>query len=161
MAQAAQQIDYTLILNEMANRIRVLEAKQATFAEKLLMVNQNMLDEYKKVMKDIKIARDEVTETKNEIGKVKGVVKHFSDEAAKFAKQDDVKVLQKYVQFWNPMKFVTDKEVEILVKRAMGKKVEYEIEEPKIEESQEFKSKSIEEVLGLLKEGEDAARDSS
>jgi hypothetical protein len=161
MGQPVQQVDYTLILNEMANRLRVLESRQATFSEKLLVINQNMLEEYKKVMKDMKATREEIEGVKDEIGKVKNVVKHFSDEASRFARQDDVKVLQKYVEFWNPMKFVTEQEIEHLVARAMGKRVKYEVIETTEEKGGELGSTSIEDVLSLLKKDKDAAGDTS
>ena len=123
MVTQQQQIDFTPIVNELANRLRILEAKQSIFAEKLLVMNQNMIQEYKRLVKDIKNSRDNIAEVEKSVDKIRNVVKHFSEEAGKFARQDDVRVLQKYVQFWNPIKYVTEAEVEQIVARAHGKKI--------------------------------------
>ena len=121
MAQQQNQVDYVQAFNEIANRIRVLEGRGNVFSEKLLVMNQNMIGEYEKTMSELKKVRQEIINLKEDIGKVKNVVKHFSEEASKFARQDDVKVLQKYVNYWNPLNFVTEKEVENIVISVLGK----------------------------------------
>ena len=37
------------------------------------------------------------------------------------AKRDEVKVHEKYINLWNPVKFVTQNEVESIVKEILGK----------------------------------------
>ena len=37
------------------------------------------------------------------------------------ATRDEVKILEKYINFWNPVKFVTQNEVEALVKEIIKK----------------------------------------
>ncbi len=122
MAQEPVQVDFTQAMNELANRLRVLEGKHGTYAEKLLVMNQNMIEEYKKTMSEFKVIRQSLADMTKDIDAVKNVVKHLSDEAGKFAKNQDVKVLQKYVDYWNPMNFMTEKDVLILVDKVLGKK---------------------------------------
>ena len=118
MAQEQMQVDYAQAFNELANRIRILESKQSLLSEKLLVMNQNMIEEYKKVMKEIKVIDMEIKDMKKDLANVKNVVRHLTEEAGKFAKQSDVKVLEKYINVWNPMNFATQKDLE----RAMSKK---------------------------------------
>ncbi|MDP3918717.1 MAG: hypothetical protein Q8Q35_02320 [Nanoarchaeota archaeon] len=148
MTDQAVQVDYTQTVNELANRLRVLESKQTLFAERLLTMNQNMIEEYKKLVKDIRSSRDEVGLLKKDLDNVKNVVKHLTEEAGKFAKQDDVRTLQKYVNYWNPMKFMTEKEVIDLIKKAMHKKNMPEID--LVED--EMIETSIEDIFSLSKE---------
>ena len=141
MAQQAPQVDFTQALNELANRLRVLEGKHGNYAEKMLIMNQNMIEEHQKVMSEIKKVRQEMVGVNKDIGTVKNVIKHLSEEASKFAKSQDVKMLQKYVNHWNPLNFTTEKDVLYLIDDVLGKKglVHKKIEkmEKELEESLE------------------------
>ena len=119
MAQEQMQVDFTQIINELANRLRILESKQSLLSEKLLVMNQNMIEEYKKVIKDIKITDMETKEIKKDLTNLKNIVKHLTEEAGKFAQQKDVKVLEKYIKLWSPMNFVTEKQVQDMIRAAL------------------------------------------
>lgn len=100
------------IILEVVNRLRVLESKQSQFNEKLLLVNQNMIESHKESMQDLKNVRKELEEINKNLKNVKNVVKHLSEEATNFAHKDNVKVLEKYINLWNPLNFVTRQELE-------------------------------------------------
>ena len=119
MVQEQMQVDYAQAFNELANRLRILESKQGFLSEKILVMNQNMIEEYKKIMKEIKIIDLEVKDLKKELANVKNIVKHLTEEGSKFAKQSDVKVLEKYIKLWSPMNFVTEKEVQEMIHTAL------------------------------------------
>jgi hypothetical protein len=122
MADEQAQVDFTQIVNEIANRLRILESKQSLLSEKMLVMNQNMIEEYRKTLKDVKVMDAEIKDLKKELENVKNIVRHFSEEAGKFAKQSDVKVLEKYIKLWDPLKFVTEKEVRKIIKEEFGGK---------------------------------------
>ena len=42
MAEEQMQVDFTQLVNEIANRLRILESKQGLLSEKMLVMNQNM-----------------------------------------------------------------------------------------------------------------------
>ena len=121
MAQEQMQVDYAQAFNELANRIRILESKQSLLSEKLLVMNQNMIEEYKKVMKEIKVIDMEIKDMKKDLANVKNVVRHLTEEAGKFAKQSDVKVLEKYIKLWSAMNFVTEKQVQEMIRASLEK----------------------------------------
>src|SRR3989344_4107210 len=109
MAQEQMQVDYAQAFNELANRIRILESKQSLLSEKLL------------VMKEIKVIDMEIKDMKKDLANVKNVVRHLTEEAGKFAKQSDVKVLEKYIKLWSPMNFVTEKQVQEMIRASLEK----------------------------------------
>lgn len=119
MAQEQMQVDYAQAFNELANRIRILESKQSLLSEKLLVMNQNMIEEYKKVMKEMKVIDMEIKDMKKDLINVKNIVRHLTEEAGKFAKQSDVKVLEKYIKLWSPMNFVSEKQVQEMIQVAL------------------------------------------
>jgi hypothetical protein len=117
--QQQPQVDMGQVMGELVNRVRILESKQSLFAEKLLIMNENMLEEYKKMMDEVKKVNSQVVALKDDIGNMQNIMRHLTQEASGFAKQDDLKVLEKYINVWNPLNFVTEKDV----LRLMGKEV--------------------------------------
>lgn len=115
MVSTQEQEDPTQILTELVNRIRVLESKQSLFNERLLLVNQNMIEEFKAFMTEVKTIRIGIAETNKDVKNMKNIIKHLSEEAGNFARKDNVMVLEKYINLWNPLRFVTREEVEKLI----------------------------------------------
>ncbi|MBT3262105.1 hypothetical protein HOB87_01190 [Candidatus Woesearchaeota archaeon] len=104
--------DQTHIVADLNSRVRSLENKYNTLTERLLVINQNMIHEYKKLMegmrnisKDSKITRMNVSSTQEA---VRNVVKELSI----FAKKDQIKMLEKYIDMINILKLVTDEQLE-------------------------------------------------
>ncbi|MEK6904560.1 MAG: hypothetical protein AABW87_03130 [Nanoarchaeota archaeon] len=102
--------DLNYILSELNARVRALEGKYTQFGERLLVVNQNMIEEYKKMIKEIKALESEMRETKNDVFSLKENMRDISKEGSLFARKDEVKVLEKYINMWDPLKFITEEE---------------------------------------------------
>ena len=102
-------------------RVRLLEGKYAIFGERLLIINQNMIAEYKKISQNIKELHRDINELREELDNTKEVIKKMVKEINQFARLDDVKVLEKYINLWNPMNFVTENEVLDLIKQGDSK----------------------------------------
>ena len=76
-----------------------------------------MLEEYKRLMKEIKAIDMDIRDVKKDLNNLKNILKHLTEEASTFAKKDSLKILEKYINLWNPLNFVTEKDVENIVKR--------------------------------------------
>ncbi len=119
--QTEPQTDITYVLSDLNNRIRTTENRQTLFAERLLVVNKNMIEEYKKMMTETRLINDDLREMKREIETIKVVLQNIARDIGSFAKKEDVKVVEKYVELWNPMNFVTEKQLETALKTKRGK----------------------------------------
>jgi predicted nucleic acid-binding Zn-ribbon protein len=122
--QQPQQQAYGMeqVVIELTNRIRVLESKNSELAERMLVMNQNMINEYKKLIREIKSLESEIDDMKNDMNNMKNIIKHLTDEAKNFAKKDSLKVLEKYINLWNPLTFVTPQDVRRIIEEEYGKK---------------------------------------
>jgi len=118
--------DLTYVLADMNNRVRTLESKYNLFGERVLIINQNMIEEYKKILKEIKAINSDLQKMKLEITEMKSVVKNIVVEMDLFAKKDQVKVLEKYLDLWSPMNFVTEEQLTQLIDQKIGKTREKE-----------------------------------
>ncbi len=108
-------------LAEINSRIRLLESKYTLMRERVFVINQNMIEEYKKLMGEMKGINEEVTEIKRDLAKIKEITANTVKEMEFFARKDQLKVLEKYINFWNPLNFVTQKEVQELIEESQHK----------------------------------------
>lgn len=111
------QGDQTVV--EIVNRIRVLESKYSQLGERVLVINQNMIGGYKNAMKEIRAVEENIKDIKTDINKIKSILKHLTEEASDFAKKDSLKVLEKYINLWNPLNFVTETDVKRIIKEEL------------------------------------------
>ena len=107
--------DLNTVLSDFNTRIRALEGKYSQFGERLLVVNQNMIEEYKKIMREIKAMESEFKEMHVDVTHLKETLKDFSKESELFARKNDVKVLEKYINLWDPLKFITEEDVQRII----------------------------------------------
>ena len=103
-------------LSELSSRIRMLENKYNTIRERLFLINQNMIDEYKKIIEEIRSVNMDIREVKNDIFNIKETLKHIIKDMELFAKKENLKVVEKYINMWNPLNFVTQQEITELMK---------------------------------------------
>ena len=111
--------DLSYILSDLSARVRTLENKYNLFGERLLLINQNMIEEYKKIAKDLKSNELELREIKADLFNLKEALKEVAKEISNFAKKDDIKVLEKYINMWDPLKFITVEEVEDIIDKKL------------------------------------------
>lgn len=116
MPQYYPQEQYSEI-NEVGGRIRILENKYSLARERIFLVNQNMIDSHKKLMIDIDSINKDIKDIKNDLFLVKDSIRSLVKEFDNFAKKEDLKVLEKYINMLNPFKFVTEEQVIEIIKK--------------------------------------------
>lgn len=119
VVQATQ--DMTYVLADINNRVRTLESKYNLFGEHLLVINQNMIEEYKKILREMKAIDADLQKMKVDLIEVKSTVKNMIIEMDVFAKKDQVKVLEKYLDLWSPLHFVTEEQLNQAIEQKMKK----------------------------------------
>ena len=106
------------ILIDLNSRLRALERKHIELKEKVLVINQNMLEEFKTLLNEIKGVTTDLKEIKDSTAKFQITIKQLVSELDSFANKDQVKALEKYINFWSPLNFVKEEEVKSLIKTA-------------------------------------------
>ena len=103
-------------------RLRLIEAKYTLMRDRLLIINQNMIDQYKRMNKEISLLREEIKDIKKTSYDLKEIIEHLVSEMRFFAKIEHVKVIEKYINFWNPLNFTTEKDVRRIIEENATKK---------------------------------------
>jgi hypothetical protein len=106
-------------MNSTMRRLRMLEERNSNLQRRDQMTDQNMLSNQKKVAAEIKALTSEFTEMKTELAKLKDTLSLVIQDLKECAKKDELAVLDKYLKLWEPVKFVTQNQVERIVKELM------------------------------------------
>lgn len=125
MEQELQTNDNAIL--DLNMRIRILEEKQNLIRERILVINQNMVEEYKNLVMEIKTINSDIIELKEEISNMNDMTRHIIKDMEKFARIDSVKVLEKYIKIWDPMKFTTEEDVISIIKSYLSNQKEVEL----------------------------------
>jgi len=102
-------------------RARILESKYKNLRERILIVNQNMVQGYKNSSTEIKFLNNNINELKKDMFEIKENIHKLIHDLQFFASKQDLKVLEKYINMWDPLNFVTQKDLEELLKKRGGK----------------------------------------
>lgn len=117
-------IDITSLTEEIRNlsrRIRMLEERYTNLRTKEEVIEQNMLSRHKQLTTEIKTTNSDMHELKTEITEIRDRLLLIIKELNECAKKEEVKVLEKYINLWNPIGFVTRNEIEDVVKDIVNK----------------------------------------
>ncbi|MFH0868388.1 MAG: hypothetical protein V1831_03670 [Candidatus Woesearchaeota archaeon] len=108
-------------ISTLSRRLRLLEESFTNIRRALQVTEQNMLSKNKVFATEIRTVTSDISDIKKDIADIKEKIIDLVKEVQGTAKRDEVKVLEKYINYWNPIKFVTQNEVEALVKEMMKK----------------------------------------
>ena len=105
-----------------SERIRVLESKYSYLRDRVVLINENLIGEYKKLSQEMNIIDSELKDMKKDIFEMKEALRHILEEMKYFARKENFNVLEKYINMWNPLNFVTEEEVLRLINEKRGVK---------------------------------------
>ena len=118
--EEAQQQDFYL---DTIARVRTLEGRYNLLRDRVLVINNNLIEQYKKTLTEVRVINDDIKEIKSDVFKIKEALKHLLKELELFARKEDVKYLEKYINLWDPMKLVTGEELNKALEEFRKKKV--------------------------------------
>ncbi len=104
------------------SRLRILEERYTNLQTEVRVTEENMIRRNKKLTIELKTLTSDINELRKEINEIKDRVLMVVKEFQNFAKKEDVKVLQKYIDMWQPMNFVTHKEVGEIIDEKLNQK---------------------------------------
>ena len=113
--------DLTYFISDLNSRVRTLENKYELLAERLLISNQNMIESYKRLSSEFTKINQELQNLKTTVITFKETIKKILEEMSEFSTKQEIKVLEKYINMWNPLNFVTTEEIEKIIDEKLKK----------------------------------------
>lgn len=112
---------FTEDIGNIGRRLRITEGSFTNLRRQLQVTEQNMIDKNKLFSTEIRTITSDISEMKKELNEVKEKIVDLVKELKDSAKKEEVKVLEKYINLWNPVKFVTQNEVEQMIKDMLNR----------------------------------------
>ena len=106
-------------IGEIERRLRVLEEKYSNLERRSQVTEENMLSGNRKMKAEIKMTSEELSDLKAQVADVNEKIKAVVRELQGFAKTEEVDVIRKYLNLLEPLGFVTQNEVDRIVKQAV------------------------------------------
>lgn len=110
-----------LQLTDIATRLKILEEHYGTLRKKSQLAEQNIIESDKSHFQEIHLLNESLIEVKRGVREIEEKVGLLADEVENFADKNDLKIVDKYVSFWEPSDFVTRKEVNDFLRRKFKK----------------------------------------
>jgi len=108
-------------LGNIERRLRILEENITNIRRAVQVTEQNMLGRHKSFGTEVRTLTSDIGDLKKNISEIREKMFEIIKELEESAKRDEVKVLEKYINFWNPVNFVTHNEVDEIVKEIIKK----------------------------------------
>lgn len=109
-------------INNIATRLKLLEERYQTLQRKAQLNEQNIVDNQKEHFQELQLLNESLLEAKRTLREITDKISLLAEEVKHFATKNDVTTLQRYVEFWEPMDFVTRKEVNDFLRKKLGPK---------------------------------------
>ena len=93
-------------------RQKDIESLLENLNEKTDMIDHNSISDFKKVFSKLKTLNDDISDLKGEIKKIQEYQEKITKQMRLFSTIDEVKKLEKYIDLWEPLNFVTRDELE-------------------------------------------------
>lgn len=91
--------------------LRVLEERFMNLRRKAQLSDEKLLAAEQKLQSEIKLVSSEITEARRQLAELRDSVAVLQAEVGHAASMHDVKAIEKYLSFWEPMEFVTQTEL--------------------------------------------------
>lgn len=101
----------------LSGRLKVLEERYTSLRKKTQTSDQNLIESERGINQEIRLLNDDLMALKRKLRELSEKTEVLSDEVDNFVKHEDFIVLDKYISMWQPMEFVTRKELNDILKK--------------------------------------------
>lgn len=106
-------------ISDLARRQRMTEERTNNLRRTMQVIEQNMISNDKQHTEGIRLINIELNEIHKEIEDMKEKMRLIIKELKMTAKIEDVKIMNKYFEMWNPVKFITQDEIDSIIERKL------------------------------------------
>ena len=112
----------TTDVNTISRRLKLMEEGFTNLRRFMQVTEESMIARNKHYSAEIKTLASDINEVRKEIQEIKDKFLLVIRELQTVARKEEVKVLEKYINLWNPVRFVTQNEVEQIINEVLDKK---------------------------------------
>ena len=106
----------------LSTRLRILEERIINLRKKIQLTDTNLLQGQKRFNQEVKLFNTDISDLKHSIDSINTQLKLVIKELGNVARKEDVTMLSKYVEMWQPVAFVTRNELDRILDERIPKK---------------------------------------
>ncbi|MBN2459315.1 hypothetical protein JXB28_03435 [Candidatus Woesearchaeota archaeon] len=110
-------------VNSLAANLRILEERYSNLRGRLQASEQGIIAMDKDIRADVKLLSDDTVEVKRDINDIKDKLRLISSEIKNLVSKNDFKVVERYLDIWQPMNFVTRAELKKMLEEKVREKL--------------------------------------
>jgi len=122
LEQAGQMLNEVVgkvgILND---RIRLIEERSHQNRDKIRIVEENLVIKFNDMREDVKRLSLEVDSLRKNVNEITKTMQRMVKDLSGAAKLSDVKVVEKVLEFFDPTRFLTEKDVNKIISERLNK----------------------------------------
>lgn len=104
-------------VNNVAASLRILEERYSNLRNRSQVSEQSTIELEKEVTKDIKTLAEEIVDLKHDLVDIKEKLGLISAEMTNLVNKNEFKVMERYLDMWQPMNFITRNELDKLLEQ--------------------------------------------
>jgi hypothetical protein len=110
------------LLAEFSTRINDMEERQRLLKERVLMLSRTLLKQGDKIGKEFSLIKEDLKLLTDNMDKMKDAINHIVSESSEFARREELKVVEKYMKLWEPLKYARIEDVKEMINKALRRK---------------------------------------
>jgi predicted nucleic acid-binding Zn-ribbon protein len=112
MEQEVNPNQYNQIIGDVNGRIRNLEEKQRILKDRLILIGENLIETRERTNEKVLEIKKDIEILKQNMERMLSFLESASTEFSKFAKKDDLEILTKQAKMFQPIDFITKKDLD-------------------------------------------------
>jgi len=113
--------DMSALWADFGTKLRDIEERNSMIKDRLLLLSQSFLRQEERLSKEIAMMRDEMKEIRMDLDRSNENIQHIIRENSEFARRDELKVIEKYLKLWEPLKFIKEDDVKKMINDKLKK----------------------------------------
>jgi len=109
-------------INSLSRRLKLLEEGITNLRRFFQTTEENVIAKNKHYSAELKTINSDISEMRKEMQEIKDRLMLVMRELQSVARKEEVKVLEKYINLWNPVKFVSQNEIEGIINEVLDKR---------------------------------------
>ena len=118
--QPGEDVSMRSDVTDLGRRLRTMEERYTALQGRLQLIEHNMVSHHRHLNTEIHTQISEITEVKKDLHELKDRLLMVIRDLQVSAKKEDVKILERYLNMWEPLNFVTRNEVKDIIKEILS-----------------------------------------
>lgn len=108
--------------SDFSNRLKLIENRISVLRNHLNIIDTSLIEKHKATISELRTVEGNVRNLRADVDEIKNLAERLIKRLEDFASKEEIKVLERYVELWQPLKYVTHSEIESLVKNILKEK---------------------------------------